>query len=228
VKQQIAMIFDMDGVLIDSMPLHVLAWERYLQRLGISVEDLERRMHGKRNSELVRDLIDANLPEDVIFRHGADKEQLFRDMLLERELSHAQIPGLIEFLERHRGEPMAIGSNAEPENIEFILERLGLRPYFAVTVNGMQVERPKPFPDIYLEAAKRLGVGPKNCIVFEDSPTGVEAGRAAGMRVVGVATTPTHFQGIELCIKDFLDPALEPWLSKQAPSKQGLSMQVTQ
>lgn len=206
------MIFDMDGVLIDSMPLHVLAWERYLQRLGISVEDLERRMHGKRNSELVRDLIDADLPEDVIFRHGADKEQLFRDMLLERELSHAQIPGLIEFLERHRGEPMAIGSNAEPENIEFILERLGLRPYFSVAVNGMQVERPKPFPDIYLEAAKRLGVEPKHCIVFEDSPTGVEAGRAAGMRVVGVETTPTHFQGIDLRIKDFLDPALEPWL----------------
>jgi beta-phosphoglucomutase len=212
VKQQTAMIFDMDGVLIDSMPLHVLAWERYLQKLGISVEDLERRMHGKRNSELVRDLIDANLPEDVIFRHGADKEQLFRDMLLEQELSHAQIPGLIEFLERHRGEPMAIGSNAEPENIEFILERLGLRPYFPVTVNGMQVERPKPFPDIYLEVAKRLGVEPKNCIVFEDSPTGVEAGRAAGMRVVGVETTPTQFQGIELRIKDFLDPVLEPWL----------------
>jgi beta-phosphoglucomutase family hydrolase len=206
------MIFDMDGVLIDSMPLHVLAWERYLQRLGISVEDLERRMHGKRNSELVRDLIDADLPEDVIFRHGADKEQLFRDMLLEQELSHAQIPGLIEFLERHRGAPMAIGSNAEPENIEFILERLGLRPYFPVTVNGMQVERPKPFPDIYLEAAKRLGMEPQNCIVFEDSPTGVEAGRAAGMRVVGVETTPTHFQGIDLRIKDFLDPVLEPWL----------------
>ena len=103
------MIFDMDGVLIDSMPLHVLAWERYLQKMGISVEDLERRMHGKRNSELVRDLIDADLPEDVIFRHGADKEQLFRDMLLEQELSHARIPGLIEFLERHRGAPMAIG-----------------------------------------------------------------------------------------------------------------------
>jgi len=209
------MIFDMDGVLIDSMPMHVLAWERYLQRLGISVEDLERRMHGKRNSELVRDMIDADLPEDVVFRHGADKEQLFRDMLLEKELSHAQIPGLLEFLERHRGEPMAIGSNAEPENIEFVLERFGLRPYFPVAVNGMQVARPKPFPDIYLEAAKRLGVKPRNCIVFEDSPTGVEAGRAAGMRVVGVETTPTDFQGIELRIKDFLDPVLEPWLSAQ-------------
>jgi len=205
----------MDGVLIDSMPMHVLAWERYLQRLGISVEDLERRMHGKRNSELVRDMIDADLPEDVVFRHGADKEQLFRDMLLEKELSHAQIPGLLEFLERHRGEPMAIGSNAEPENIEFVLERFGLRPYFPVAVNGMQVARPKPFPDIYLEAAKRLGVKPRNCIVFEDSPTGVEAGRAAGMRVVGVETTPTDFQGIELRIKDFLDPVLEPWLSAQ-------------
>jgi HAD superfamily hydrolase (TIGR01509 family) len=209
------MIFDMDGVLIDSMPLHVLAWERYLQKLGIFVEGLERRMHGKRNSELVSDLIAADLPDDVIFRHGADKEQLFRDMLLEKELSHAQISGLIDFLERHRGTPMAVGSNAEPENIEFILERLGLHSYFPVTVNGMQVERPKPFPDIYLEAARRLGVAPENCIVFEDSPTGVQAGRAAGMRVVGVETTPTQFEGIALRIKDFTDPVLEPWLQVQ-------------
>lgn len=210
------MIFDMDGVLIDSMPLHTLAWERYLQGLGITVPDLERRMHGKRNSELVRDMIGVDLPEDVVFRHGAEKERMFREMLLEKELLHAQIPGLIEFLERHRGTPMAVGSNAEPENIDFVLDRLGLRRFFPVTVNGMQVERPKPFPDIYLEAARQLGVTPANCIVFEDSPTGARAGVAAGMRVVGVeTTTPTEFHGIQLKIKDFLDPALEPWLRAQ-------------
>ena len=74
----------------------------------------------------------------------------------------------------------------------------------------------KPDPEIYLRAAELLQTEPAACIVFEDSPTGVEAGRAAGMRVVGVETTPTHFQGIELRIKDFLDPVLEPWLAKQA------------
>jgi beta-phosphoglucomutase len=211
-----AMIFDMDGVLIDSMPLHTLAWERYLGGLGVVIPDLERRMHGKRNSELVRDMIGANLTEDIVFQHGAEKERMFRKLLLEKELTHAQIPGLIEFLERHRDIPMAVGSNAEPENIDFVLDRLGLRTYFPVTVNGMQVERPKPFPDIYLEAARRLGAEPADCIVFEDSPTGAAAGRAAGMRVVGIETTiPTEFEGIDLKIKDFFDPLLESWLQMQ-------------
>jgi beta-phosphoglucomutase len=216
-QQQIALIFDLDGVLVHSMPLHTLAWEHYLKSLGISIEDLERRMHGKRNSELVRDMIGAELPDDVVFRHGAEKERLFREMLQQEDLSAYQIPGLLEFLERHRDVPKAVGSNAEPQNIEFVLERLGLRPYFAVKVDGMQVSRPKPFPDIYLEAARRLGVAPGNCIVFEDSPTGVEAGLAAGMRVVGVETTPTEFHGIQLRIQDFTDPALEPWLQAQTP-----------
>lgn len=95
------------------------------------------------------------------------------------------------------------------------MERFGLKRFFPISVNGMQANRPKPFLDIYVEAARRLGREPKECIVFEDSPTGETVGRAAGMRVVGVETTPTEFEGIELKIKDFSDPALEPWLSKQ-------------
>jgi beta-phosphoglucomutase len=219
-SKTLALIFDMDGVLVHSMPLHTLAWERYLAKLGVAVDDLERRMHGKRNSELVRDLIDPNLPEDVVFNHGAAKEQLFREMTIEHGLSQYAIPGIEEFLERHRDLPKAVASNAEPQNIDFVLDRFNLRPYFKIAVNGMQVARPKPFPDVFLEAARQLNTAPENCIVFEDSPTGVTAARAAGMRVVGVETTPTVFEGIELRIKDFLDPALEPWISGQAISAQ--------
>lgn len=199
------------------MPLHTSAWERYLEKLGIRIEDLERRMHGKRNSELVRDLIDGTLAEDAVFEHGAAKERLFREMLVESDISQYRVPGLMQFLERHPDMPKAVGSNAEPANIDFVLDRFHLRPFFSVVVDGMQVQRPKPFPDIYLKAAEQLGVSPSNCIVFEDSPTGVEAARAAGMRIVGVETTPTEFHGIHLRIKDFLDPALEPWLAAQHP-----------
>lgn len=205
----------MDGVLVHSMPLHTLAWERYLAALGITIENLEQRMHGKRNSELVRDLIDPDLPDDVIFRHGADKEQLFREMIVADGLSRYAVPGLTEFLERHAALPKAVASNAEPRNIEFVLEQFHLKSFFSVTVNGMQVKRPKPFPDVFLEAARQLHVDPQNCIVFEDSPTGVTAARAAGMRVVGVETTPTTFEQIDLRIGNFLDPALEPWLARQ-------------
>ncbi|HSU59772.1 MAG TPA: HAD family phosphatase [Bryobacteraceae bacterium] len=214
-NQQYAMIFDLDGVLIHSMPLHVLAWERYLRELGIQVNDMEQRMHGKRNAELVRDLISDTLSEEVVFGHGAAKERLFREMVLEAGADNFRIPGLMEFLERHADVPKAVGSNAEPANIDFVLDRLGLRRFFQIAVNGLQVSRPKPFPDIFLEAAKRLTMRPRDCIVFEDSSTGIEAARAAGMRVVGVETTPTEFPAVDLHIKDFVDPRLEPWLREQ-------------
>ncbi len=209
------MIFDLDGVLVHSMPLHIKAWEHYLESLGIQVEDMTRRMHGKRNSELVRDLIADDLAEDVVFEHGAAKERLFREMLLKAELSQSGVPGIVEFLERYKGVPKAIGSNAEPANIDFVLDRFELRRYFSTIVDGDQVSRPKPFPDIYLRAAELLGVKPESCIVFEDSPTGVEAGLAAGMRVVGVETMPTEFVGVDLHVKDFRDPKLELWVEAQ-------------
>lgn len=209
------MIFDLDGVLVHSMPLHTLAWERYLEGLGVTVEDLEARMHGKRNPELVREFLDANASDELAIEHGAAKERLFRELMREAGFAQFAIPGLINFLERYRDIPKAIGSNAEPANIDFTLDHFDLRRFFDVTVNGMEVERPKPFPDIYLKAAALLGKQPKDCIVFEDSPPGAEAGIAAGMRVVGVETTPTEFRGVALRIRDFTDPALEPWLGAQ-------------
>jgi beta-phosphoglucomutase len=209
------MIFDLDGVLIHSMPLHIRAWQRYLENFGLTCGELEHVMHGKRNSELVRELFGPDLSANAVFEHGAAKERLFRQMLLEADLSICRVPGLTEFLERHRHVPKAIGSNAEPANIDFVVDQFGLRPYFQVIVNGQQVERPKPFPDIYLKAAEQLGFDARDCIVFEDSPTGVEAARAAGMRVVGIETTPTEFQGVNLTVQNFLDPNLEEWLEAQ-------------
>jgi HAD superfamily hydrolase (TIGR01509 family) len=214
-KRPLAMIFDLDGVLVHSMPLHVLAWERYLGGLGIQAASVEARMHGKRNAELVHDLIGPDVSEEEAFAHGAAKERLFRSMMLEAGTEQYRVPGVSEFLEKHHRVPKAVGSNAEPANIQFVLEKLGLRPFFQVIVDGQQVKRPKPFPDIYLEAAARLKANPEDCVVFEDSPTGIEAARAARTRVVGVETTPTQFHGVDLHIKDFLDPRLEPWLEAE-------------
>ena len=211
------MIFDMDGVLVHSMPLHVKAWEQYLQRLEVNVHDLERRMHGKRNTELVWDFLGKDVPEKTALEHGAAKERLFRELMQAGQEQEFDVAGVADFLNRYQHVPKAIGSNAEQENIDFILERLQLRQFFQFTINGLHVERPKPFPDIYLECARRLGVTPANCIVFEDSPAGADAGLAAGMRVVGVETTPTSFRGISLLIRDFRDPKLEAWLQEQVP-----------
>ena len=215
------MIFDLDGVLIHSMPMHTIAWEHYLDNLGVQIENLEARMHGKRNSELVRDFLGDTVSEEDAFQHGLAKERLFRELLLKEDLNRYQVPGVIDFLERYKNIPKAIGSNAEPENINFVLDRFNLRPYFQAVVSGLEVKRPKPFPDIYLKAAQHLQTDPENCIVFEDSPTGAEAGIAAGMRVVGVETTPTQFTSVELRIKDFRDPLLEPWLQSQMGNGKG-------
>ncbi|HEX4170085.1 MAG TPA: HAD family phosphatase [Bryobacteraceae bacterium] len=215
--QDPAFLFDVDGVLVHSMPLHTQAWEEYLASLGIRIDDLERRMHGKRNAELVSELIAEGLPESEVFAHGARKEQLWREMILREGVERFQVAGLMDFLEKYRSVPKAVASNAEPKNIDFVLDQYGLRPYFPVAVSALEVDRPKPFPDIYLEAARRLGAKPEQCIVFEDSPTGLQAGLAAGMRVIGIHTTPTDLTGSELEVQDFTDPKLDEWLAGEIP-----------
>lgn len=209
----LALIFDLDGVIVDSMPLHAEAWRLYLDRLGIDCADVATRMYGRRNDDIVRDIIGGHLSADEIFAHGAAKEKLYRE-ITGAELEAHLVPGVAEFLNRHRGELLAVASNAEPANVDFILDGAGLRGFFRVIVDGMQVERPKPYPDVYLKAADELGIAPKNCIVFEDSPAGVEAAGAAGARVVGVETH-APLRNVAFSVPDFRADGLERWLSEQ-------------
>jgi beta-phosphoglucomutase len=212
---ELALIFDLDGVVIDSMPTHTLAWERYLEANGIDPRDVEARMHGKRNDDLVRDLFGAHLSDSAVFEHGAAKERLFREMIgatLEEKL----VPGIREFLaEASKQVPLAVGTNAEPANVDFTLNGAGIRQYFRAIVDGSQVANAKPAPDVYLRGAELVGVKPGNCIVFEDSPVGILAARAAGMRVVGLLTHAPHLENVDIGVPDFLDPRLELWLSAQ-------------
>ena len=210
----IALIFDLDGVLVDSMPIHTLAWQRYLKLLGVDGEDVAKRMHGRRNDELVRDFLGPDVPAHVVSAHGAAKERMFRSMMAP-ELSAKLVPGIERLLARAKGVPVALASNAEPANVAFLLDGAGLRRWFQVIADGSQVEHPKPAPDIYLLAARQLGIAPRNCIVFEDSPVGIAAARAAGMRVVGVQTHSQRLENVDLAVRDFLDPELEPWLASQ-------------
>ncbi len=218
ITSRLALVFDLDGVIIDSMPVHTEAWRVYMERLGIRRDDIERRMHGRRNDEIVLDFIGGDLTPEQIFGHGARKEQLYREMMAPR-LRECLIPGVKAFLERHALLPKAVGSNAEPENIEFVLEGLGLRRHFTAVIDGMQVQRPKPCPDIYVRAAEKLNVEPADCIVFEDSPAGVAAARDAGARVVGIESH-TELCGVDFRVKDFTRPELEEWLAVQTAARQ--------
>lgn len=210
-----AFLFDLDGVLVDSMQLHIDAWVLYLKFHGISDDSLSERMHGKRNDDIVREIFGDSLSAEDVFRHGAAKEALFREMM-GPDLEQKLVPGIRSFLERWKDMPMGLGSNAEPANVDFVLGGARLRPYFQAIVDGHQVERPKPDPDVYLRAASQMGVDPASCIVFEDSITGVNAGLRAGAKVVGIATTSEELPGVQLMVRDFTDPALESWLKSIA------------
>lgn len=208
-----ALIFDMDGVIVDSNPWHRTAWEQYNRGFGFAMtEEMQQRMYGKRNDELIREFFGHDLNDAEVAAHGAAKEALYRETM-RPHLNDALLPGIREFLARHRDLALAVATNAEPANVDFVLGETGLRHFFRVVVNGHEVSNPKPHPEIYLRIADALGVRPDACVVFEDSHTGVEAAIAAGMRVVGITTTHDDLAGVSLSIRDFHDPALEIWLN---------------
>jgi beta-phosphoglucomutase len=217
VSAGLGFIFDLDGVVVDSNRVHAACWREYLRRCGRDTpEDFNLRMFGRRNDEIVRATFGPDLDPAEVFRHGAEKEKIYREVMRPVLQEHL-VPGVAGFLERHKEVPAAVATNGEPANADFVIDTGGLRPFFRVVLNGHQVERPKPDPEIYFRAAKLLSVPPANCIVFEDSMAGVEAARSSGARVVGVRTThsASELPRVELSIRDFLDPELELWLSAQ-------------
>jgi beta-phosphoglucomutase len=213
VKPQ-ALIFDMDGVIVDSMPFHVRAWELYLQRLGQDAAAMNSRMHGKHNDELLREFFGNETPKEDILRMGAEKEALYRE-LIAADLEAQLLAGVREFLTRHARIPKAVASNAEAANVDFVLDQAGLRDHFEHAVNGQQVTRGKPHPEIYWKAAELLQVEPQACIVFEDSQTGIDAAVAAGMTVVAINSHRATLTGQAVEADHFLDGRLHEWLATQ-------------
>jgi beta-phosphoglucomutase len=222
IQTGLALVFDMDGVILDSNPAHREAWRLYSLRFGVETDEaMQQRMYGKRNDEIVRDFFGDGLTPEEVAAHGAAKESLYREMMRPR-LAQALVPGVTRILQNHNGAPTGLATNAEPANVDFLLDgvligNVPLRNCFQAVVDGHQVSRPKPHPDIYLRAARLLGVDPRNCVVFEDSHTGIEAARAAGARVVGLRTTHKEFKNIDLTVDDFRSPELEKWLQAQKP-----------
>jgi HAD superfamily hydrolase (TIGR01509 family) len=211
-----AILFDLDGVIVHSTPMHNRAWGLYLRQHGIAPDDIKKRMHGKRNDEIVLDYFGRHLSPEEVLRHGAAKERLYRH-LMAPVLEEWLVPGARDLVKRCRHLPIAVVSNAERPNIEFVLEGAGLRDCFRAVVDGAQTIHPKPAPDIYLRAAALLGTAPANCVVLEDSLAGVRAACSAGMRVIGVTTTLDQLPGTEFTVADLRDPRLSAWLASALP-----------
>ncbi len=214
----LCLIFDMDGVIIDSNPLHRQAWAAFNRRYGLeTTEEMQQGMYGKRNDEIVRNFYGDGLTSEEVAQRGAAKEELYRELLGD-QLEEMLVPGMRQFLEYYRGVPKALATNAEAANVNFLLDRAGLRPYFQAVVDGQQVRNPKPHPEIYRRAAELLEADPANCIVFEDSFSGVQAAQAAGMRIVLLCTTHGYLPGASLSVHNFLSGELTAWLADQGRS----------
>jgi len=185
-----AAIFDLDGTIVDNMPLHVEAFAIFSSRHGLAPLTMadRRRLDGRRNREILPDLFGRPLTGDELRAYEWEKESLYRSLSAGRLVPLRGFGRLVDALGRH-GIALAIATSAPPENVQHTLREIRLDPASLVIVRGDEVPRGKPWPDVFLEAAARLGVPPADCIAFEDAPVGIAAAAAAGMRTVAVTTS---------------------------------------
>ncbi len=186
-----AFLFDLNGTVIDDMHYHVVAWKNILNddlKAGLTWDEVKVQMYGKNDEVLRRIFGDNHFTQEQINELSIEKERRYQQSYLPKL---ALIEGLKEFLDKAKsaGIAMAIGSAAIPFNIDFVLDNLQLRHYFPVVVSADDVTISKPHPDTFLKCAMELRVEPKDCIVFEDAPKGVESALNAGMQTFVLTTT---------------------------------------
>lgn len=188
-----AVLWDMDGVLVDSADYHYAAWREALarERYDISYEAF-RATFGQRNDTILRGIFGPDLPDAEVDRIADLKEALYRQFVRERGI--APSPGVLRWLQalRAAGWRQAVASAAPRANIDAILAAVGIGHYFDAITSGEDVTRGKPDPQVYLVSAQRVGASPARCVVVEDAPAGLEGARRAGMRCIGVASTHDH------------------------------------
>jgi beta-phosphoglucomutase len=203
-------IFDMDGTMIDNMMVHHEAWQIMLGELGLhlSMEEVRLTIHGK-NDEILKRLFGDRFSAEERKMHAYTKEKRYREVFKDRI---KLIDGLEAFLNqaKAKGIPMAIGSAAPAENVDFVLDALDLRQYFGAIYHADMVSRGKPHPEVFLRAAEAIGLSAAQCLVFEDSPVGVRTALNAGCKVIVITTTHTRdefdeFDHIIKFIDDYTD-----------------------
>jgi beta-phosphoglucomutase len=185
-----AIIFDMDGTMINNMHYHLLAWERMVEELGYSIRGAElfAQLYGSNKGVVERIFGQGKFSADEIQEISDTKEAYYRDLYA----PHIKlIEGLPAFLDscRERNILLALGTASNMPNINFTLDTLNIRPYFSAVVSADDVQFGKPHPETYLKAAALLGHAAADCTVFEDVPKGVEAAANAGMNTVVLTTT---------------------------------------
>jgi beta-phosphoglucomutase len=179
-------VFDFDGVIVDSHPVHKRAWKRLLESVGrtASDEQLQFALDGRKRDEILRHFL-GELDSEQMVEYGRRKEHFFRDEAADVR----PIDGLLNFVEDLEDAQMALGvaSSGSRSRIEFLLDRLDLRKHFGVVVTGNEVKQGKPDPALFLRVAQGLGLNPDELMAFEDAVSGVKAATSAGMKCIGIA-----------------------------------------
>ncbi len=214
VSQFKGFLFDLNGTMINDMPYHVNAWHAILNSLGanISIERTKEECYGK-NNELLERIFPGRFTNEEKNNMSYEKEkkyqQDFRPFL-------KLIEGLDDFLEKSFDAKinMAIGSAAIRYNLDFVLDELNIRKYFSALVCSDDVQHSKPDPETFLKCAEEISIAPKDCLVFEDAPKGVEAALNAGMKTVVVLTMHAKsefdtYSNVLFFINDFSDNRLK-------------------
>ena len=204
-----SLLFDMDGTLVDSDPIHASVFIDFLGKRGVSLteKDYMKRIHGRMNVDIFRDLLPDEDPDEM----DRAKEAAYRDRI---GASMEPMPGVGALISKARevGLTLAAVTNGPRANLEAILAATGLAHAFTCTVSSNDVKRGKPDPEPYERALRNLGVRPDEALVFEDSPSGIRSARAAGIEVVGIASSLPASEltrhGAKLAVDDFNDPAL--------------------
>lgn len=210
-KHPFGVLFDMDGVIVHSNPAHKIAIQEFCKKhdKDVSQEFLETRLYGRTNEEWIPELF-GEISNERLNRLADEKEQMFRDRF---EPKDHVVSGLIPFLEELKERQIRIGvaTSAPAENADFILNRLKIYNYFDAVLDSSHVSRGKPHPEAYLNAARSIGFEASECVVFEDSVSGVQSGLKSGAVVVGVATTHSHeeLSDCHMVIDDFKGLTLE-------------------
>ena len=184
-----AFIFDMDGVIVDSNPFHKTSLKQFCSKYGfdLSEEDLIKKIYGRTNKEWIPNLF-GKLSKEQLQAYAVEKEALFRELYKDDIVAISGLEGFLKEIQK-AGYPIAIGTSAPRANVDFTLSKTNLGAYFPVILDESFVDHGKPNPEIYLKVAAALNMDPKNCIVLEDSLSGVAAGKGARCKVIGVTTT---------------------------------------
>ncbi|MGE3611098.1 MAG: HAD family hydrolase [Bacteriovoracaceae bacterium] len=201
-------LFDMDGVVVDNHHFHFKAWMEFAHQYNFYLDEQIYRdqYNGKTNRDLF-EMIFKNPSVEEMKKYAEEKEGMYQKIYLPHMKAHKGLLDFLDYLRAHKYK-IALGTSAPTSNVDFVLDHLSLRKYFDVIVDGPQVSKGKPHPEVYQLCAYRLNLKPEECVVFEDSLAGLEAGKRAGCEIVGVATSHTkaELQGsVEKIIFDFTE-----------------------